>query len=177
MTLFSIYNSPILAYAPFLWDKDRQAAQKIADQGHHRATRHATATAYRPQIPGYLTYEQRCEKLKVLPASRQREFQMATLAAKILAQNTSTDLTEILEAARFVRRERDRRISSLFEPHNDLFVKGGPLARIAATLNEYGEEIDFTRDSVLTIKHKIKKKLFERHLPYMIPAVNPSNQL
>lgn len=171
MTFYNLYNLPLISYASFIWDKSKITVQKEVDRGHHRATIAALSSACRPHIAGYIPYLSRCEQLKTTPAHLIRRQQHAALAAKILAGHTNSNLLTDLQTALFVPRENDRRVRTIFDQRSPLILNKTSIGRIALELETLGKSINFQSDSILTIKSKTKKALYEEYLPYMLPPI------
>lgn len=163
LVFFNIYNDPTITYAAHIWDRNRGSMDKIIDAGHHRATRNTLATPFRPHLPGYRTYEERCAILNQPTAKQRRQQQSAFLCLKILRAETRTQITQELRQSLFIPRENDRGIPTLFNPRSPPLAMTLPLGRMASNLERLKSGIDIYNDSLQLVKRKLKMNVLNQN--------------
>lgn len=156
--LYDIYNAPKINYASIIWSRGTITQINALNEGHKRATRCALATPPRPHLDGYLTYEERCNRLKTRTLKKQRDLSTALMCAKILKNEVKTTLGEEMRRAQMTNHTNTRRTPNIFNAATR-FKSGSPLQRITSALQRLGNGINIEADSIITIKRKLISNL------------------
>lgn len=158
ITLFKIYNDPTVNYAAHVWNRERVVTVRTLEAGHRRSTRNALGTPFRPHIPGYIDYHQRCARLGIPTLQQRRCQQAAVMGMKMLRNETKTLLSQELQDSIYVPRMTERGTPPLFDLRRASMGKL-PLGRIAVAVDKLKDRISLEHDSLYTIKKKVKENL------------------
>lgn len=84
LKLLHVYVVPLIEYCPIVWHQEKTTHITKLEAYLHKATRIALGSAYRPNQPGYLYYEQRIRSLQILTLQQRRVFAIIIAVIKIL---------------------------------------------------------------------------------------------
>lgn len=165
-TLYNIYVDPIVHYAATSWYTNYQNLRIKVEYGHHRTTRCALGVPYRTDVPGYLTYEERCKKLNIPTVVQRSTYLTAIMVSKIITKKIECGLrqriVESMEEGTSRRRAANNPRFNLYQSRID---KTSPLGRMMSIANQYLSEIDFHEHHLPEVKRIAKAKIYTENPP------------
>lgn len=159
--IFNIYIRPILEYASIIWTGNSVTADTKLEETLRKTTRFVLATAYRPHLPGYITYEQRLKVLHQMALRTRRIIASVVIVERIrLGKLSVTFGWQIMEC--FVENPAQHRIRLRYKINRSQFIIDSPMYNAMMETNSLRYQFEH-EDSLNTIKRKLTNYFLEEN--------------
>lgn len=157
--ILKTYVTPIVEYASSVWWQNRVISDGRLERILHKLTRLSLQTGFRPNLPNYVTFQERLRQLNLLTFAERREIASAVFILKILKEEIRSTMLEKIFASRRLHVDHIRN-PTIFNVSRNLPAKS-PLALGMSTINKY-RNVFSLQDSVQTAKNKMKHHLADQ---------------
>lgn len=152
--------APVIEYAAVALPKVTKQLNEGLENPHKRATRNAPGTLFRPHLPGYLPYQDRCAALAQLTFNQRITYLTAMFAIKILNNQTQTALHATIAGTICQPRERDQSSQPFIDQMKILTYGFSPGAKLLTNLTLI--ESETVALSPYTVKSSVKDLVLAR---------------